>query len=45
VLPLHSCMVLPTGTSRGFRLTACCIRITLPLSGRQGAGGGEAERR
>jgi hypothetical protein len=45
VLSLHSSMILPPGTSRGFRLTACFIRITLPLSGRQGARGGEAERR
>jgi hypothetical protein len=44
VLPLHSSMVLPLGTRRGFRSTTCWIRITLPLSGRQGVWGGEAER-
>ena len=32
VLPLHSTMVLPTGTRRGFRLTACWIRITLAIT-------------
>jgi hypothetical protein len=31
VLPLHSSMVLPPGTRRGFRLTACWIRITLAI--------------
>jgi hypothetical protein len=43
VLPLHSSMVLPHGTMCGFRLAAHWIRITLPLSGRQDACGGEAE--
>jgi len=38
VLPLHSRMVLPRGTKCGFRLRACWIRITLPLSGRQRPG-------
>ena len=42
VLPLHPSMVLPLGTSRSFRSAACGIRM-LPLSGRQGACGGEAK--
>jgi len=29
VLPLDSRLVLPRGTRRGFRLTACWIRVTL----------------
>ena len=33
VLPLHSSIVLPLGTSCGFRSTACWIRITPKLSG------------
>jgi hypothetical protein len=37
VLPLHFTMILPNGTRRGFRLTACWMRITLPLCGRQAA--------
>jgi hypothetical protein len=44
VLPLHSSMVPPHGTMRGFRLAAHWIRITLDLSGRQGSWGGVAER-
>jgi hypothetical protein len=43
VLPLHPSTVLPIGTKRRFRLTACHIRITLPLSGGQAAWGGVAE--
>jgi hypothetical protein len=31
VPPLHSSMVLPPGTRRGFRLTACWMRITLQI--------------
>ena len=38
VLPLHSTMVLPPGTRGGHLSTVCWIRITLPLSGRQGLG-------
>jgi hypothetical protein len=29
VLPLHSSMVLPLGTSRSFRSAACLIRIIM----------------
>ena len=36
-LSLRRSMVLPSSTNRGFRLTAFWMRITLPLSGRQGA--------
>ena len=43
VLPLHPSIVLPLSTIRGPWLTALWIRITLPLSGRQGAWGGKAE--
>ncbi len=43
VLPLHSSMVLPRSTSRSLWLTTFWIRITLPLSGRRGACGGDAE--
>ena len=43
VLPLHSTMVLPPGTRGGHLSTVCWIRITLSLSGRQGAWGGVAE--
>jgi hypothetical protein len=32
VLPLHSSMVLPLGTSRGFLSTACWTRITLAIT-------------
>lgn len=35
VPPLHSSMVLPLGTGRGFRSTACWIWITLKISGGQ----------
>jgi hypothetical protein len=35
VLSHHSIMVLPTGTSRSFRLTAFWIWITLPSPGRR----------
>lgn len=43
VLPLHPCIVLPLGTRRDFRSTACWIRITLTLSGRQGVPGTRSE--
>ena len=43
VLPLHPSIVLPLSTIRGPWLTALWIRITLPLSGRQGTCGGEAK--
>lgn len=37
VPPLHSTIVLPLGTRCGYLSTVCGIRMTLPLSGRQGA--------
>jgi hypothetical protein len=43
VLPLDFVIILPPGASQSFRLTAGWMRITLPLSGRQGAWAGGAE--
>ena len=41
VLPLHPSIVLPLGTRRGFRSTACWIRITLAITWPQKAAGSE----
>jgi hypothetical protein len=43
VLPLHPSIVLPTGTRCDFRSGSCRIRVTLPLSGRQGVWDGAAD--